>query len=455
MQTEDFEKQVKQKMEALSFSPSDPVWQQIEKEIAHKKERKKIIFWFLSLLLIGIATWGLFNYPIERESHVSATDDNLNKTESVIIKEGAGEEKSVDQVEKEESPKTIVDENLNAFKDKLLKEETTNISGKNYGNKIATSEKNINTTKGFKKVRKQRNDDKGPEQTGSSTVATNKVNDIDTSIDAPKETEKFLEDTAAVSPIILEDSTVTDTFLVVKNENKKWKISTGFVIGRSGISTSAFNFSTPASSSSFFDAAPLQNSSGSAARPVSAVENGMSYSIHISAKKALFKKVDFVTGLRYNYFSTYIHTGSKSLSDTTIFRNANTIQLNKYYRNNNWSNRYKNQYHFVELPVGLSFHLLKKDKLTIEPGLSVGYLLHTNALYYHQQSQIYFSDASVYNKTNLSFYTHVNYTIAHFKKAFISIGPSAQFTLSNLVNNNSKGRQHLYSAGLSTKINFK
>ena len=43
MQEQNFEKQVKQKMEELSLTPSVPVWKKVEEQIRKKKRTKVVI----------------------------------------------------------------------------------------------------------------------------------------------------------------------------------------------------------------------------------------------------------------------------------------------------------------------------------------------------------------------------------------------------------------------------
>ena len=47
-----FEKQVQQKMDELSFVPTEPVWKKIEEQIRQKKDRSKLIIWLPMLLLL-------------------------------------------------------------------------------------------------------------------------------------------------------------------------------------------------------------------------------------------------------------------------------------------------------------------------------------------------------------------------------------------------------------------
>src|SRR5688500_12607969 len=58
MLNREFEKQVQDKMEELQFTPSAPVWTNIEKVIRKKKDRRRILFWLpLVALGLGGGTW--------------------------------------------------------------------------------------------------------------------------------------------------------------------------------------------------------------------------------------------------------------------------------------------------------------------------------------------------------------------------------------------------------------
>ena len=57
-----FEKGVREKMDELKFEPSEPVWQNIEKQIRNKKDRRRLIFWIpLLILLLSGGVWLIYN----------------------------------------------------------------------------------------------------------------------------------------------------------------------------------------------------------------------------------------------------------------------------------------------------------------------------------------------------------------------------------------------------------
>src|SRR4051812_18269910 len=69
MQNE-FEKQVREKMEELKLVPSDPVWQKVEEQIRKKREKRRFFFFILPTTVLLVATgWWL----IATNSHSSPT----------------------------------------------------------------------------------------------------------------------------------------------------------------------------------------------------------------------------------------------------------------------------------------------------------------------------------------------------------------------------------------------
>ncbi|HWJ27567.1 MAG TPA: hypothetical protein VNS32_13565, partial [Flavisolibacter sp.] len=81
----EFEKQVKQKMEELSFVPQEPVWENIEKQIRKKKDRKRMILWLPVLLLLvgGTAVW--LNHQSEAGHRLETNADHkLNEYKAEV-----------------------------------------------------------------------------------------------------------------------------------------------------------------------------------------------------------------------------------------------------------------------------------------------------------------------------------------------------------------------------------
>ena len=82
----EFEKQVRQKMNELDFVPAEPVWTKIEEQIRSKKEKKRMIFWLpvVALLLGGGVLW---------LSLSNGDNQTLSSNEQPVAAPGTNEEK--------------------------------------------------------------------------------------------------------------------------------------------------------------------------------------------------------------------------------------------------------------------------------------------------------------------------------------------------------------------------
>src|SRR5829696_8237083 len=82
-----FEKQVQEKMDELQFVPTEPVWQNIEKQIRTKKDRRRLLLWlpFLFLFLGGGIRW-------------LSNDNNVTKSVAIIENKNADEKADGPQI---------------------------------------------------------------------------------------------------------------------------------------------------------------------------------------------------------------------------------------------------------------------------------------------------------------------------------------------------------------------
>jgi hypothetical protein len=58
MHENNFEKQVREKMDQLGFDPADTVWANVDKEINRERKRRSPVFWIFFLTGIMIAGGG-------------------------------------------------------------------------------------------------------------------------------------------------------------------------------------------------------------------------------------------------------------------------------------------------------------------------------------------------------------------------------------------------------------
>ena len=70
MSGHEFEKQVRQKLKDLKMTPSAESWENIENRL-HERKRRPVAFYWVPLLLIGLATGGYLYLNIDQKSVLS------------------------------------------------------------------------------------------------------------------------------------------------------------------------------------------------------------------------------------------------------------------------------------------------------------------------------------------------------------------------------------------------
>jgi len=60
MEQNNFEKKIQQKLDELKIPPSDAVWENVEKNINKRKDRKKILIFFLLFISLASGAYYIF-----------------------------------------------------------------------------------------------------------------------------------------------------------------------------------------------------------------------------------------------------------------------------------------------------------------------------------------------------------------------------------------------------------
>jgi hypothetical protein len=457
-----FEKQVQEKMDELQFVPTEPVWKNIEKQIRTKKDRRRILLWLpLLFLLLGGGIWWL------------ATQNQNKSSIAIIDKKEAIEEKDAHpvlgnpQTGKSNAPAIEVQEKQSPVENKYQQ------SGGTASSKAPSSPK----------TRKQK-DALNSLSLPAKPIA--KASDAEKNITIKEDAQGFNKEGEAVNTKTINKSSQTsqtDSFLYKINTKKdstaqykvaevkadstnagaagiskkqklpafKWQLG---VLVNAGVSGLAKSFGAFSEEKSLQDA---YSAPGNGAPPPvfgpSPVENNLSFSAGVIAKKDLTKRLSFSTGLQYNYYSTNIAVGQMRRQDTTVFSSGFSQSVNRFYLNSaNNFNDYKNRYHFISVPVAIDWKILKKAPLHLHAGLSVQQLISTNALLFNQSSQIYYADKKAFNKTQLFSSFALSYAVFNGPKTSLLVGPQLQYGISDLEKNTSG--KHLFSLGASVQFLF-
>jgi Outer membrane protein beta-barrel domain len=456
MRENNFEKRVREKMDQLGFDPSETVWAEVNKEINKGKKRRIPLFWiffFSGLLMAGGAFYfiankntanpvtGALQQPViidksinqpaikagEKDLRTERKGDEIKRTENSQIAQRKLHQKPADQYgssraadEKTDAGKQVENKEIKESGQNSVPEKAGDIVIKNYTHKPLKTETEIVGKKGL----------------DSSSVK---------SIVPAAENENLKKDSASKT-------------VVAKNKNQKTKSSAwhiGFT-GGAGISNINQGLFNSDKSLSINSPASTANNPGLINNPgysSSEITPGFSFAAGAFVQRNLSKRISLSAGLNYHYYSAKIKTGSK-VNAAYYFANSTTPLYagNNYYQNGNLQT-FSEQYHLIEMPVSVNFQLNKSNRFPFiwEIGLSPGYIIGSNALYYDPNANIYIANYQQPNKMQLNGSTAV---LVGFRlnKNELQIGPQLQYGLTGLLNSNDGNPGHLFYGGL--KISF-
>lgn len=477
----DFEKQVKQKMEELTFVPQEPVWTNIEKQIRQKKKRRSAILWLpVMLVLIGSgillhSRYSMTNHLEKRadirvthnqnhepsrqnesytETNQNSTVNHSNESEKSSGKKNDNPSKinseagRTDKTAAETGSLTTVDrqakgqKHINIHKQSLngtanhvaltKKSETINLASiENPPSNIQSraSERHRSSTKLFP----------------SSQSTEKQFSAVQIGNEPLMQNFQGLNSTFLGREIIRTDIAGNTVAAIIKDPlaskgiNRKWRkgitVSTGISSMNNGLAITRramdFNYIAGPNSSG--------NTPGSFIAP-SNIKNGLSFAVGFALKKQLGKRSFFSTGLQYNYYSTKITVGSNIRRDTLLSSNraVRDFYLNSAYVTNNVAyvtstSEYINKYHFVSLPAIIDFQVFRKIPLDLYAGLSYQRLVATNALQYDYAKSIYYKDNTVLNKNQ--FFSELGINYSFLKNHSLIVGPQFQYSFTSLDGN--------------------
>ncbi|MDQ3683551.1 MAG: hypothetical protein M3352_10855 [Bacteroidota bacterium] len=464
MSEQKFEKQVRQAMDELSLSPTAPLWDKIAAEIKRKKDRKRFVLWLLPLVLIssGIVWWTLSTN--ERSSNISQQTEpgnqeikkEINNLNNIAT---PGKENTTVKAQSKKQEAGVKEENVTkSYKKDTHFSYTTaaKTKTKNIENKIASNApdpiKKIKEEKLFSAETTVLTKEKLPEDQTKNKAAIipnplNQNKDLvipqktDTAQGEKQLGEKMV-DTANASEQI-------DAQKPPNQKNKKLQFGATAQIGYSGITTGLFDGFGQKSLQDFASYSPIQNQAGGGINlPPSSIKRDISYSLGFNARKKLSSRSAISSGLQYQYYSTRVNVGTKADSTNNFSRAVS------YYRNDNQSKDYTNQFYFITLPFSYDYQLFKKLPLHIGAGLQLSQLISSNALHYNSTANIYYKDNSLLNKTHVGLFIDLNYKLWRQKKFSLDLGPQFNYSLTPLQKNSGSKKQHLFSIGINTQVNF-
>jgi len=466
MRDPEFEKHIRQRMEELKFSPSETVWNNLEKEIKKDKNRKKPLLWFSFFLVIGLA--GSFYFLMNSNKNHNSTDTKSQSTKIPTVQQELQSDTVNDntvsldkqkdnQIKDRKAPSVVLNDinKMPASKNKNI------ITANMYHGRHMNQKNTIDVVEDFLAANQQIKNKKIQEPHNAShknkaeadLIKNEIVADALSSDNPDNDKHVYINDTVKTKDTnqseslvikkadsIVQKGTHTDESTAKnsiipkqKAKNKKpWEFGFAGGAGVSSIYENLFNTAVAAD--------PFYNQAFSLAAPAprptyhtpSPIRSGFSFSAGIFAQKAISKKLNFSAGLNYHYFSTMIKTGNTGTSSITVNRS------------------YTNHYHLLELPVSLSYQFNRSRRFPLlwEAGATLAELIGSDAMHYDNATGSYFKDNHLFNKTELNLATAVMIGLHANKHLYFQVGPQVQYGVTNLLSSKAVGSQHLFFGGI-------
>ena len=171
-------------------------------------------------------------------------------------------------------------------------------------------------------------------------------------------------------------------------------------------------------------------------------------------KPKMFKNAFVVTGLQYSRYSTRAPVGNQVAIDTSGNYNGRTERLSNYYRAGGPQKTYTTHYHYLELPLAFEYRLFKNVPLQLQHGLSVGYLLSSNALYFDPGARVLYKNSHWLRNTGWHLFTSVDYRLLKASNFSLYAGPQVQYSISPMQQRQEASKHYLFFTGIQSRITF-
>ena len=473
----EFEKNVQKKLEELEFNPSGDVWKKVEEEIQKDKKRRIPLFWIFLLggLLLGGTYWIFFSQKNANGKNIAV---NEVKSEKEKTKAADSQIENKDLIKADKKNENVIQQqalgnekrNLVTKKSVPFNEESKNEKVKSKKTKAADSRIDnslvADEIKSKNEKAKSEKNKAADSQIDDSLVADdtktkneilgkkNKVADsqIDNSLVADEiktKSDSLGKENKAADSLSSKKSVAKE--IKTKKENRLQLGFTG-AIGSSGVNNIL--------GSSYFAPAAYVNSASPppTVHNPSSIQSDLSFYAGLFLQKLLSKKISLSAGINYHYYSTKIRTGDPG--DSVVYVYPSNLNYNltaavpqTSYYGSGVTHSYTNHFHFLELPVLMNVQLNSNQKLPItwQAGLSLSYLIYTDALQFDPVSGVYYKNNSLFNKTQVNAIT--GFSIGFYKKKnLIQVGPEVQYGVTDLMQGYLNTKQHFFYGGLKLSL---
>lgn len=470
MSGHEFEKQVRQKLNDLKMTPSAQAWESIEEKL-HERKRRPVAFYWLPLLLIGLAAGG---YLLLNNEPKIALPDN-NSIRNVKVQPKADDAVSPEQ--QNDHPESLSPGDISSIDEK----DQPYVRNNNPvlvtpGNEGASGVKNvpqikINSAAG---VASENNTQDPEEQNNLVSVSPGKDAPGISVKNFPQENQQNTPQRKKLSLKISDfptgpvTSASTNSFnsniIPVQHANKKslvnkinkWSYGLSGFAGVTAVNEGNilnYNNAQVEDVSAVPDFAPRQPYKPSSISP------GFSFSAGAFVRRELSTRFSLSVGINYLQLNTHNKVGSE-VNGSQIVNNGTRgyiLVANYFTVEQDKPSEYRNRYHFIELPVELHTKLNKSKKLPIHlnTGVAVSQLINSNSLHFDGTAGIYYRNDKLLNLTQVAARTGIAVGVLNKTTRPLWIGPSARYNISKILQKDVAGRKNFMSFGIDVKMFIK
>ncbi|MGN6340134.1 MAG: outer membrane beta-barrel protein [Ginsengibacter sp.] len=458
MEQNNFEKNVRQKLEELKIPPSDAVWANVEKQLGKKEKGKKVILIFF-VLLIFLLTGG---YWLLNSSKNNPTQ---NHQVTQLLKDSKARNKEDSSFEK---AKIKSGNNLTTIDSASVSSGRTRVANSQIATNHKTRQRKFSDdyTSTPNQVLSKRTNKEDSLIASSKLIKKTTIVEIENKNERENISINFQNQINIDSFLIQLESEKTIQKLIAKNTSsqkkdaakkpgKRWDYGVTISAGSSFIGSNILERNYQSMDMSSGLPSPGNSNGGNPSYYYfpSLIKNSTAFIAGVLAEKKLSAKSKISVGISYKYYSLINKVGNKIDSILT------SAQYFTAYSLNNTANRsqsYRNNFHYLEIPVSIKIQINKSKKLPLlwNGGINFSESISSNALQFNPNLGIYYNDNSIFNKTQFGLHTGLSLTLFSEQKIPLTFGPYFYYSATSLSDKGLYGAKHFSYIGIQTEILF-
>ncbi|MEO5891782.1 MAG: outer membrane beta-barrel protein [Ferruginibacter sp.] len=495
MQENNFEKQVQQKMEELRLTPPDEVWQKVAFAIAKRtKDRRILAIFVLLLLFIGSTIFIAIDHTTDKKINNTVSENNvdnrkinsyknpadsanrqiavvksdpktgiqtipLDKVKNTRDVEKIPQHTSVPVATTKKEPARVISKKASRLHDATVSaRDSGGINNKSAKLSYKTNKKvNVSIENSEPGDAISETDRPADSNKLAIEITNPPVNDVavsgqltDTVSKADAGVNTYLNDTLTSTVKTADKKEPSQKDAITQKQQNKWKLGFNFSFGATTTQNGYLGIIGFSNSDALkaFDPAPSNSTGGNVGQGTysytpSKIKTGTGITLGAFVQKNISPKTNILLGFNYKAYSSSITIGNKLDSFSTTNFNST------FYRTGSIT-KYKNYFHFIELPVTIQYKLSKQNKLPVylSAGVTVSRLISSNALQFDIVSGAYYKDNSLLNKTQVNISLGFLFSLSGSSKNAFLIGPDINYSLNKMADSGFYNDRHYSYFGI-------